>query len=816
MLGTVGQLIVLSAFVACILSVVAYFLATQQGSRDWLRIGRATWIGSSVLVVAASLLLVYLIISHQFQYAYVFQYSSADLPLKYVFSSFWAGQEGSFMLWLIFNGIMGGLLIRWARDFEAPVMTVFAFCQFFLLTMIIGVKLGPIPIGSTPFSLLADKMPNAPVFQSNPNFIPENGQGLNDLLQNMWMMIHPPTLFVGFSAMLVPFCFAVAALWQKRYTDWVRAAIPWTNFGLLILMAGIVMGGYWAYVTLNFGGYWAWDPVENSSFVPWLVGVAALHMMIVQKRSGASHKAALFLCILAFMLVVYSTFLTRSGILGDISVHSFVDLGLNNQLLVWIIAMGVVGFGLFAYRYNDLPTPKQEPNMLSREFMIFSGALLLCALALVIILGTSSPIFGRLFRDSPSVVPISFYNKWSIPLTIGFTFLAGLGQLFWWKKMSVENVNRVLLRPIVLSVVSTVAVLIFTPFVQLTATPQSFADAGQAAGAVTQAGFFASMGSFWSSYGTGVSLLVLMFVAFFGLYGNGMVLLRIARGNLKMAGGAVTHIGFIMMILGFITSGSFSHTLSTEPGRPNFVLSQGETRIADGYRFTYSRKARNEYGHMVYTLDIEDPKGRRFQMKPVAYESKREQWIEHPDVQPFFEQDLFVAVSPAARFETEEDEKGGQLSMAPNDSTLLGNDEYALKFVNFNPDVDAALLPDSVEIAVAATMELTHLFTNETRTLNPVYIIMKDRSVQWLRNDIPDWDMSITFASMDVGTGEANFIIDGVALMPEDWVVVQAYEKPLINLVWFGSFFLVIGIGLAMFRRAKEHEISASRQAKRG
>lgn len=808
MIGTLGQLLLLTAFVACLLSGLFYFLAAHQEKDEWKGIARGAWGIMTVGVLVASGLLIYLILTHQFQYAYVYQYSSMDLPLRYVFSSFWAGQEGSFLLWIAFTAILGFALIKWARSFEAPTMTVVAVCQLFLLSMVVGLQFGPLSIGSSAFSMLADKFPNAPVFAQNPNFIPADGRGLNDLLQNYWMMIHPPTLFVGFTAMLAPFAFAIAALWKKRYTDWVRPALPWTLFANMILMVGIALGGYWAYETLNFGGYWAWDPVENSSFVPWLIGVAAIHMMIVQKKSGASHKSALFLCILAFMLVVYSTFLTRSGILGDISVHSFVDLGLNNQLLVWILAMGLIGFGLFAYRYRELPIPPKEPEMLSREFMIFSGALLLCALGAVVILGTSAPIFGRIFRDNPSAVPIEFYNKWTLPISIAFVFLAGLGQLFWWRKMSVENVNRVLLKPVVLSVVSTVAILVFTPFgtrsgqITLGSEPV-LAERG--------ANLLGSVGDFFGSYGPGLLLLLLVFVSFFALYGNGMVLLRIARGNLKMAGGAITHIGLVIMILGIISSSAFSDALSTQPGRENFVMTRGETRMVNNYQVTYAGYELNEQARSVYTLNFTDPQGRSFTLNPVAYENKSGQWIEHPDVKMFVEQDLFVSVSPGARFDSDTEQQGGQLPLSQNEKTMLGNQEYTIHFVRFDTNVDASLLPENHEIAVAAVVELTNLRTSETRELRPVYIINQDRTVQQLRTDVEDWGVTITFASMNVDTGQANFIIDGVKLMPDDWVLVQAYEKPFIGLVWIGLILMTGGFILAMYRRMAEQKLRIQR-----
>ncbi|MDX1547383.1 MAG: cytochrome c biogenesis protein CcsA, partial [Rhodothermales bacterium] len=638
MLGTVGQLLILLAFVATGLAGFAFFRAARDAGRlttdpvDWARIGRLAWIAMTAAAVLAWGILVYLIATHQFQYAYVYQQSSRDLPVYYLFSASWAGQEGSFLLWILLTAFVGLSLIKWAdRDYRAPVMAVVAFCQFFLWSMIVGLQFGGLKIGASPFASLAEAFPEAPIFQANPDFVPADGTGLNDLLQNYWMVIHPPTLFVGFSTMIVPFAFAIAALWKRRYTEWVRPALPWTLFSVMILGVGIAMGGYWAYETLSFGGYWAWDPVENSSFVPWLIGVAAIHMMLIQKKSGHGHKAALFLNILAYMLVIYSTFLTRSGILGDISVHSFVDLGLYNQLLLWILAMGVLGFGLFAVRYRALPTPTKEPYWLSREMMIFAGAMLLCAIGAVVLLGTSAPIFGRVFRDNPASVPIAFYNKWSLPLTIGFVFLAGLGQVFWWNKMSVENVNRVLIKPMALAVASTLAVLVLTPFVELSVQPEVAAPVAQAAG-------LGGLSGFWGSYGAGLLLLLLLFVAFFAFYGNGLVLWRIARGNPKMAGGALAHVGLALTILGIISSGAFSDALTdAAPAeeRENFVLERGEPRTVEGYRIEYTGAVPAERGRTRYVLHFTDPAGRDFTVRPVVYKSNKDQWIQHPEVKVF-------------------------------------------------------------------------------------------------------------------------------------------------------------------------------------
>ncbi|MFT5517524.1 MAG: cytochrome c-type biogenesis protein CcmF, partial [Rhodothermales bacterium] len=235
MIGVVGKLLVLVGFVATGLAGVAYFRAAQleRGSHDWRRVGRAAWSVMTVGMLISYGFLFYLSLTHQFQYAYVYEHTARDLGLKYVISANWAGQEGSFMLWIVLNGLVGWSVMRWAREWEAPVMAVIAVCQVFLISMVAGLDLGFFNLGVSPFILLAEKFPNAPMLAAG--LVPEDGQGLNDLLQNYWMVIHPPTLFTGFAMMIVPFGFSVAALWKRKYTQWVRPALPWALFSTMIL-----------------------------------------------------------------------------------------------------------------------------------------------------------------------------------------------------------------------------------------------------------------------------------------------------------------------------------------------------------------------------------------------------------------------------------------------------------------------------------------------------------------------------------------------------------------------------------------------------
>ena len=835
MIGTVGHLSLVVAFVGSLAAVVAYALASRADSArsdEWARVGRWSWAAVAGGTGLASAMLWTALFGHRFEVAYVYQQTSTAMPFRYQFSAFWAGQEGSFLLWILMTAAVAGLLIRWSvrtdggpvanenrRMFASPVLAVVSVCQAFLLSMVVGLRLGPLPVGASPFVTLAEKFPEAPMFAADPGFVPADGQGLNDLLQNPWMTIHPPTLFVGFTLLMVPFAFAVAGLYRRRYTQWVKPALPWALAGSGILGIGIMMGGWWAYETLSFGGWWAWDPVENSSLVPWLFAVAALHAMVVQKKTAAGHKAALWLSVLAFQLVIYSTFLTRSGILGDVSVHSFVDLGLYNQLLLWITTVGVLGFGMLAWRWRDLPEPSSPPAILSRESLVFTGALLLAVTGGVIALGTSAPIFGKLFRDNPSAVPVAFYNTWTLPLAVGIAFLAGMGQLFWWRKMTVEDANRVLFRPVVATVVSTAAVVLLTPFVQETVVPGPGLGVEAPAGSVApaEAGLLpVAVTGFFQTHGTSLLLLLLLFASFFMLWGNLSVMWRVGKGNTKMVGGSLSHVGFGLMLLGIFASSVFNDPISDGNGtdvqgsRENVVVPLGRTVAADGYRFTYTGQEVNDEGRPVYVMDVTDRRGQQFQTRNVVYKDGRDQWIQHPSVREGVARDLYVAVFPSAMSETPTEGRA-EVTLARGDSVKLAtpahDHAFTVTFDDYELDVDldaVGLDRDSVDLAVAARLNVVNETTGESRVLRPVYVITTDRRQQFVQNRATDWSLGAAFAGMVVDEGAINLVFDGATVAQEEWVVVQAYEKPFISLLWLGTGILGIGFAISFRRRLGE------------
>ncbi|MFM7628049.1 MAG: cytochrome c biogenesis protein CcsA, partial [Algoriphagus sp.] len=442
--GNFGHLSTLIAFVSAVVTAFAYsqyFKANELDKPSWRRFSRVSFYVHAVatLLIAGSL---FEIIYHQrYEYFYAFSHSSKALPVHYMISSFWEGQEGAFILWAFWNVVLGLFLVHSNKFWEAPVMVVFALVQAFLISMILGVVVGDLKIGSSPFILLRDAT-QAPIFEVNPDFIPEDGTGLNPLLQNIWMVIHPPTLFLGYASTLVPFAFLIAGLVTKRYGEWIRPALPWAIFSAMILGMGIIMGAYWAYVTLNFGGYWNWDPVENAVYVPWLILVASIHTMITFKKSATALKTSIVLVILSFILVLYATFLVRSGVLGDASVHSFTDLGLSGQLLIYLLFFMAVAIFLAVRAWKHIPSSPKEASIYSREFWIFLGAITLSLMAFQVILPTSIPAwntlvesFGGISNRAPNGNPIKYYTNAQVVCAIVIALLTAVGQFFWWQNI---------------------------------------------------------------------------------------------------------------------------------------------------------------------------------------------------------------------------------------------------------------------------------------------------------------------------------------------------------------------------------------------
>lgn len=821
MIGLAGKILINAAFVTGILALIGYFLHSRQDEDHFYRISNWLFGVKGVLILGASGILLYLILDHSFNYYYVFNYTSSDLQLKYLISAFWGGQEGSFMLWILFSWIIGLGLMKWTRKpYRGPVLFFLTLTQVFLISMIAGIGFGDFHLGASPFRTLAEEMPNAPFIQANPDFVPAEGKGLNDLLKSPWMMIHPPILFLGFAMMTIPYCFAMAALWKQKYNEWIHPALPWTLGANVALLTAIFLGGYWAYVTLSFGGYWAWDPVENASFIPWLIGTAGIHTMVIQKKSSTSQKASIVFAILAYVAIVYETFLTRSGILSDASVHSFVDLGLYNQLLAFMFIVTAVGAGMLIYRYKELPKQNSESKFLSREFMTFAGAMVLFLIGLVIAIGTSSPIIGRLFETNPTPPEISFYNDWTMPLAILAAIMTVLGQYLFWKRQDAESLAAELTWPVIIACVLTLATMAF--------------------------------GNIRNLY-----YLVYVLAGWFALVGNGFIIVRLIGKNTKLIGGALTHAGFGTLLLGILASSAYNeHLLDLSTRQYNQAVEQGTATddqglpvrqkanffqldlnqpkvVNDEYMVTYqgyTLENQSRPGQQQYRIKFEpaDGEGKQFYMYPEVYpmlagsSAERIEWSVDPYVYTGWFSDiyLYVAGSSYVKQKNEEFERRSLVQPVSDESSIssdsiktqtinLGRGEsidmggYHIHFKDYQP-ADQADLPDSTLIAVRANIDITHQATGKGDILNPLFAIYNHAGKSWTYSppvQVPGEDIIVQFTSVEPSTGKIELTIRGIEDEPKvDWVVIVAEEKPFISVVWLGTFILMTGFSVSIFR----------------
>jgi cytochrome c-type biogenesis protein CcmF len=814
-----GEFFVNGALLSAILATIGYYLYSQKEEARYFKISNWLFGLQGLFLVAASGLLLYIILTHQFNYYYVYNYTSSDLQLKYLISAFWGGQEGSFMLWIFFSTLIGGGLMRWSREpYRGPVLFFLTLTQVFLLSMISGISIGDLGLGASPFRSLAEAMPNAPFIQSNPDFVPQDGKGLNDLLKSPWMIIHPPVLFIGFSMMTVPYCFAMAALWKRKYNEWVDPALPWTLGANIALLTAIFLGGYWAYVTLSFGGYWAWDPVENASFVPWLLGTAGIHTMIIQRKSSTSQKASIIFAILAYVAIVYETFLTRSGILSDSSVHSFVNLGLYNQLVVFMVVVTGIGLGLFFYRYKDLPDQKKESKFLSREFMTFAGAMMLFLIGLVIILGTSSPIIGRLFVENPTPPEVSFYNEWTMPMAMVTAIMTVLGQYLFWKRQDAESLAEELTLPIALTCVITLASIMI--------------------GEVRD-----------------IYYMLYLLTAWFALVGNTVIMIRLIRKKPLLIGGALSHVGFAVLLLGILASSAYNnHLLDDTTKEYNEAIRSGEVTDEEGFKVTqpvnflelklnepkrindkymvtyegYTLKDQTRPGQQAYRIMVEpaDGEGEQFVLNPQVYPmlststAQEIQWSVDPDVHSGLFSDIYLYVSGSSYVEQKNEQAKEQASqdtlvsasqqdsmntqkikMERGGTSSIG--PFNLELQDYEQVTDDKL-QDSTMVAVRAQLDLTQRGSDSAVSVNPLFSVYQKDGKNWSYAPpvpIPGHKGTVQFSNIDPGTGELELTFRGVdEEVQEQWVLLVAEEKPFIAVVWLGTFLLMGGFSISIFR----------------
>jgi len=376
-----------------------------------------------VCLVAASLALWRGLVSHDFNIEYVAAYTSRNLPPYYVVSAFWAGQKGSLLFWAVVLSLFGTLAQALTPRRHTDLLPYVAAITSSVVVFFVSVML----FSANPF----ERLP----------FTPPDGRGLNPQLQNVGMVIHPPMLYLGYISITVPFAFAAAALLSRKLdTGWIHAIRKWTLVSWLFLSIGITLGMWWAYVELGWGGYWAWDPVENASLLPWLTMTAFLHSVMIQEKRGMLKRWNLGLIVGTFLLSIFGTFITRSGVIS--SVHSFTQSNVGYFFLAFLVIAGTFGFTLLYTRWPLLDAESQLDSVASREAAFLFNNLLLVGIAFSVLWGTLFPILSELVRGSKITVGPPFFNRVNVPLGLLLLGLTGVGPLIAWRKASTANLKR--------------------------------------------------------------------------------------------------------------------------------------------------------------------------------------------------------------------------------------------------------------------------------------------------------------------------------------------------------------------------------------
>lgn len=545
--GNLGHLCIVLGFCSALFAAYAYYKQTNdqiQGiDNGWRNLGRIGFLvhGASIFTLIGILFAI--MIGQHYEYKYVFEHVSPDLPMRYIFSAFWEGQEGSFLLWMFWHIVLGIFILLKGGKWEAPVLAVVALVEVFINSMILGLHVGLgdtlYKLGSNPTLLLRETL-EVPIFNRADYLeVLPKGNGLNPLLQNYWMTIHPPTLFLGFASVTIPYAFAIAGLWTKQHKEWLAPCLKWSLFSAGFLGTGIIMGGAWAYEALTFGGYWAWDPVENMSLVPWIIMVAGVHTNLIAKSTGYSIKTTYLLYILSFVLILYSTFLTRSGILGDSSVHSFTEMGLEWQLVAFVVFFFILGVTVYAFRQKTIPVFKKEEAIDSREFWMYIGSLVLLFSGVIIASSTSLPVYNEIRKFfNPDFIgrviadPIPHFNKFQIWIAVFVGILSSITIFLRYRGQSGASVRKKLLT-------------------------KTLAFAGIAAVLTYACSFWIDLDA-WQ-------YIVLAFCSFFAIIANLFYIFSYGWKGLRLASAGFSHFGFATMIIGALATGLNESHISKNP-----------------------------------------------------------------------------------------------------------------------------------------------------------------------------------------------------------------------------------------------------------
>ncbi len=509
-LGTIALMIALAA---CLYGTVVPHLGVRTNNWNLIRSAQNASIISFFLIAIASGVLIHALVISDFSIFYVWRNSSVDMPMFFKVTAFWGGLEGSLLFWILVQSFFAMVVaFRYQysnREIIPYVIATLNGILCFLLVLLLG--------WSNPLDLQAT--------------IPAEGRGLNPLLQHIAMVVHPPSLYLGFIGFSVPFAFAIAGMIRgKLDNEWVLTTRRWTLVSWYFLSMGLILGGQWAYEELGWGGFWAWDPVENAAFMPWLTGTAFLHSMMIQEKRNMLKIWNVVLIIITYGLTIIGTFLTRSGVVN--SVHSFTQSEIGPAFLVFLAVVLVVGFALLFRRIQMLESEHKMEAVLCRENAFLVQNVIFVGMAFTVLLGTTFPLLAEAIRGTKLSIQAPFFNTIMAPMGYVLFFLMGTGTVLAWRKSSKESLRRNFQNPMITATVGTIILAVFIPFhleaftifwIAIFVTVTILIEVGKAAhvkGKQLQAGPLVGM-------------------------------IHVFQRNQRRYGGLVIHLGVVLMFLGF-------------------------------------------------------------------------------------------------------------------------------------------------------------------------------------------------------------------------------------------------------------------------
>ena len=561
-MNEIGELCILLSLGISIYSTIVPILGIKRNREEYIASAENSIFVTAGLITISSAILTYAFLNRDFSIEYVANYSNRDLPLFYTVSAFWAGQKGSLLFWSLLLSLFAAVVViqnkNKNRDFMPYVISIISITQcLFLVLMTFAEK---------PFELI---------------YPPEDGSGLNPMLQNPGMVFHPPTLYMGYVGFTIPYAFAMASLLTGHLGDvWIKTTRRWTIFSWFFLGMGNLFGAWWAYRVLGWGGYWAWDPVENASFMPWLTGTAYLHSVMIQERRDMLKVWNMVLIVLTFSLTIFGTFLTRSGVIQ--SVHSFGQGPVGYYFLGFLII--VIGFSsyLIVSRLSILKSNNELDSIVSRESSFLFNNLILVGAAFATFWGTMFPLISEAIKGEKVTVGPPFFNQVNIPIGLVLLLLIGICPLIAWKKASINNFKRNFLIPFIVSIIGGIALM---PI----GTGHLMA---------------------WLSFTISIFVITTIVMEFYKgaiarreTTGEGFVkaLITLIRKNKRRYGGYIIHIGVVLMYIGITGT---SYNMEKEA-----TLKKGESMSIGDYKVVYKDIKDNTpvptKVEVIATMDVE-------------------------------------------------------------------------------------------------------------------------------------------------------------------------------------------------------------------